>query len=114
MNTQTEIEIEAVRKIILSADDKITEHIKWNVPSFCYNGDDRITFNLHAKQGIQLIFHRGAKVKDSKDLEFNDDTGLLEWKAKDRAILSFTDLADIKSKSAKLKKLVRKWVKATA
>lgn len=30
-------EIEEVRKIILSAADDITEQIKWNAPSFCYN-----------------------------------------------------------------------------
>ena len=28
-------EIEEVRKIILSVDEQITEHIKWNAPSFC-------------------------------------------------------------------------------
>lgn len=35
-----------LREQILSSQKGITEHIKWNAPSFCYGGDDRITFNL--------------------------------------------------------------------
>ncbi|MEQ1646743.1 MAG: DUF1801 domain-containing protein, partial [Pyrinomonadaceae bacterium] len=53
-----------VREIILAADDSITEQIKWKGPSFCYNGDDRVTFNVR-DNAVLLIFHRGAKVKDS-------------------------------------------------
>jgi uncharacterized protein YdhG (YjbR/CyaY superfamily) len=50
-------DIATVRAIILEADDQITEHIKWNAPSFCDDGEDRITFNLHAKDRIRLVFH---------------------------------------------------------
>ncbi|HSF46597.1 MAG TPA: DUF1801 domain-containing protein, partial [Chitinophagaceae bacterium] len=35
-----------LRSIILDTDPKLTEQVKWNAPSFCYNGDDRITMNL--------------------------------------------------------------------
>ncbi|WP_234978377.1 DUF1801 domain-containing protein [Bacillus tuaregi] len=42
-------EISMVRQIILSTDQKITEHIKWNAPSFCYDGEDRITLTLMVK-----------------------------------------------------------------
>jgi uncharacterized protein YdhG (YjbR/CyaY superfamily) len=40
-------EIEEVRKIIQSANNQLTEHIKWKAPSFCYHQEDRVTFNLH-------------------------------------------------------------------
>ena len=35
--------IEDVRSAILASDDGITEHIKWNAPSFCWEGEDRVT-----------------------------------------------------------------------
>ena len=103
-------EIEEVRKIILSTDDKITEHIKWNAPSFCYEGEDRVTFNLHGKGFIRLVFHCGAKVKDRKTSEplIVDTSGILEWKAADRAMMKFND---VKAKEEKLREVIRKWLK---
>ena len=73
-------EIQEVRKIILDADQNLTEQIKWNAPSFCHNREDRITFNLHAKDHFKLIFHCGAKPKDTKTNRqlFNDETGLIK------------------------------------
>ena len=57
------VEIETLRASILNANENITEHVKWNAPSFCYHGVDRMTFNLRAQDRLQLIFHRGAKDK---------------------------------------------------
>ncbi|WP_338452689.1 DUF1801 domain-containing protein [Niallia oryzisoli] len=105
-------EIAMVRKIILSTDKKITEHIKWNAPSFCYEGEDRITFNLHGKGFFRLVFHCGAKVKDRNTNEqlIIDTSGLLEWKAVDRAMMKFTDKKDINAKEEKLKEIITKWL----
>jgi len=47
-------EIEAVRSIILKANPKIAEHVKWNVPSFYYK-DDLAAFHLRPKGFIQLV-----------------------------------------------------------
>ncbi len=69
-------EIEDIRLAILRSNDRITEQIKWKAPSFCYHGDDRVTFKLHPPDRIQIIFHRGAKVKDARDFAFEDRTGL--------------------------------------
>ncbi len=107
-------EIEKVRAIILDSNKQITEHIKWNAPSFCYMGDDRVTFHLHAKDRIQLIFHRGAKAKDSKGFSFEDSTGLLEWVARDRAVVKLHDMNDVKAKKAALVKVVNQWMKSTS
>mgnify|MGYP006057680267 CR=1 FL=1 len=109
-------ELEIVRNIILGADKKITEHIKWNAPSFCFNCEDRITFNLSKKDCIQLIFHRGAKVKEVKgDKPILDDaTGLLTWVSNDRAIAKFFSAQEINEKKEKLKKIVKQWIKITS
>lgn len=42
-------EIEEVRNIIISTNNRIIEKIKWNTPSFCVDDVDRITFNFHGK-----------------------------------------------------------------
>ncbi|MBS2967882.1 DUF1801 domain-containing protein [Metabacillus sp. KIGAM252] len=108
-------EIEEVRSIILAACGRLTEHIKWNAPSFCINGEDRITFNLRGKDSFRLIFHRGAKVREGTGKEplFPDETGLLEWAAPDRAIAVFTDMEDVMNKRGHLEEIVKTWIERT-
>ena len=106
-------EIEEVRKIILGANEAITEQVKWNAPSFCYKGDDRITFNFHKKDLIQLIFHRGARVKDNADFKFNDGTGLIEWLAKDRGVVRFKNMNEVEEKRKALSRVADQWMTET-
>lgn len=105
-----EEEIETVRDIVLNTSEQITEQIKWNAPSFCYNGQDRITFKLHPQNRIQLIFHRGAKVKDSTDFRFEDPTGLLKWLAEDRAMVQLSDMKEVNAKKDLLVKVINQWI----
>jgi hypothetical protein len=109
-------EIEEVRKINLSANDHIIEHIKWNAPSFCFNNDDRVTFNLQRKGFFRLIFHCGAKVKDhvGKGPLFDDTTGLLDWVTGDRAIVKLTDMSDVEDKRERLAEVVARWIEVTS
>ncbi|RKH79983.1 DUF1801 domain-containing protein [Corallococcus sp. AB045] len=107
-------EIQAVRAAILASDDTITERIKWKAPSFVHSGDDRVTFRLAPKGIFQVILHRGAKVKDTKGFAFEDDSGLVEWLAKDRGVVTLPDAKTVKAKKAALVKLVGRWMKATA
>ncbi|GMU07771.1 DUF1801 domain-containing protein [Corallococcus caeni] len=107
-------EIQAVRTAILASDASITERIKWKAPSFVHSGDDRVTFRLAPKGIFQVILHRGAKVKDTKGFAFEDESGLVEWLAPDRGVVSFPDAKTVKAKKAALVKLVVRWMKATA
>lgn len=108
-------EIEAVRTSILNANSQLTEGMKWNAPSFCYDNEDRITFNLHGKGFFRLIFHCGVKVneKAGKEPIFNDSTGLLDWLAGDRAVIKFTDMNDVAAKKEKLAAVINKWIEVT-
>lgn len=106
-------EIEQVRSIILGANEGITEHIKWNAPSFCYQGEDRVTFNLRPQNRIQLIFHRGAKVRKDSDFVFEDPSGMLKWASTDRAILVLKDMEEVETHKSALVKLVSQWMKST-
>ncbi|MHC0035331.1 DUF1801 domain-containing protein [Pseudoneobacillus sp. C159] len=89
--------------------------MKWNAPSFCYEGEDRITFNLHGKGFIRLVFHCGAMVKDRKTDEplIVDTSSILEWQATDRAMMKFTDKNDVKAKEDILREVITKWLKVT-
>jgi len=109
-------EIEEVRKIILNTNAHITEHIKWNAPSFCYKNEDRVTFNLQGKGYFRLVFHCGAKAKDNIKARplFEDTTGLLEWVAEDRGIVKIADMNDVEAKKVQLEQLVTKWLDVTS
>jgi hypothetical protein len=103
--------IERLRAAILDSNDRITEHIKWKAPSFCYAGEDRVTFRLYPEDRVQLIFHRGAKVKsDAADFAFDDHTGLLRWIANDRAVVALRDAEDAEAKRSALVEVVNRWV----
>jgi hypothetical protein len=67
---------------------------------------------LQPKDRVELVFHRGAKPKDNRAFHFDDPSGLLEFKAPDRAVISFTSLSDIKAKKSPLRELVRRWMTA--
>ena len=105
--------VEQLRAAILASDDGITEHVKWNAPSFRYAGDDRATFRLQPGDRLQLVLHRGARIRhDAGDFEFADDTGLLEWVAADRAVVTFQDLDDVAARGSAVVELVNRWVTA--
>ena len=107
-------EIEQLRLIILNADNRITENIKWNGPNYCFENEDRITMRIQPPKQIQLIFHRGAKkLPQPNDKIINDNSGLLFWKENDRAVASFKDINDIENSKSALKEIVIKWIKAT-
>lgn len=96
-------EVQAVRTIILKADRRIQERVKWNAPSFYY-GKDLAAFNLHAKDCAQLVllFPNGL---------VDDPTGVLEGEFKDRRWVKFYSGADVKKKSAALRSIIDLWVK---
>jgi len=104
---------EAIRNIILSADNEIAEHIKWNSPSFYYTGEikdfdakeykrDVAVLNL-SKQRIMLVLPTGARIIEGLDL--------LEGDFKDgRRIINFTDLNDVLAKASKLQLVIKSWL----
>lgn len=103
-------EIEAVRAIILAADSRIAEGIKWNAPSFSLT-EHFATFKLRPAETVQVVFHTGAKVKDNtKAMVIDDPLGMLTWAAKDRCVVTFTDLHDVKAKQATLTTIVNQWI----
>ena len=108
-------EIEYMRKIILNTGIGLTENIKWNGPNYSFNNEDRITMRIQPPKQIQLIFHRGAKVKEQPtDKLIKDEYNLLVWRENDRAIATFKSIADIEINEAKLTELIKSWIKAAS
>ena len=99
-----------LRDAILDASPDIQERIKWNAPSFGYAGNDRVTFRLRPRDQVQLIFHRGVAPRDATGFTFADSTGLLQWAAPDRAVLTFPEHDDLTDRTDEIVALVNRWM----
>ena len=95
-------EIQKVRAIILSADKKVEETIKWSTPTYMYKGNIA-SFTLTAKNFVSLMFHKGALIEDK--------SGLLEGDNKEVRVARFESLKDIASKKKALQGVIKAWVK---
>lgn len=106
-------EIEQLRRAILESDELIGESVKWNAPNFVFDGEDRVTFRLQPKDHVQLILHRGAKVRDDvQDFRFADPDGLVDWATPDRGVVTVADADDLQARAGAIVELVRRWVRA--
>jgi len=105
--------IEAIRKVILTTDNEIAEHIKWNSPAFYYNGEmkafdlkkykrDLLVINLH-RGNILLVFPTGATIKKN--------TTVLEGNYTDgRRLVKIVDMDDLKQKETSLHEAIKEWL----
>jgi hypothetical protein len=55
------VEMQRVREILLAADERLDECIKWQAPTFVFNGN-LASFNPRSKAHVSLLFHSGAKI----------------------------------------------------
>ena len=94
-------EIQKVREIVLSTDDRITEAIKWSSPTFIYKGNIA-SFFMNAKKFVSLMFHKGALIPN--------DHGLLEGDGTEARVARFHDLNDIVMKKDSLQKIILAWI----
>jgi uncharacterized protein YdhG (YjbR/CyaY superfamily) len=94
-------EIEAVRKIIKTANRKIAERIKWNAPSYYYK-QDLVTFNLRATRHVHLVFHHPAIVEIKSDL--------LQGDYKDRRVIYLRNMQEVKRSKKDLENIMSELV----
>ncbi|HTN18776.1 MAG TPA: DUF1801 domain-containing protein [Chitinophagaceae bacterium] len=95
-------EINTVRNLIKNASPKIAERIKWNAPSYYYK-EDLVTFNHRNRSRVHLVFHHIAIVKDKSPL--------LEGDYKDRRMMYFNSIDDIRAKEKELNRIIKGLVK---
>jgi len=103
--------IVALRRVVLAASPAIADGIKWNAPSY-RTTDYFATTHLRAAKGVGLILHFGAKKNaiSTTGVAIPDPAGLLEWLAKDRAMVLLSDEADLAAKAPALQALLREWI----
>ena len=102
--------VEGVRAALAGSGPDIGEQIKWNAPSFTRSGEDKLTFNIRPNMPLLLIFHRGAKAKDDTGFSFADKTGLMDWKAPDRAVVTIASQAEWDAEGEAIIALGRRWL----
>jgi hypothetical protein len=106
--------IEETRVAIIGSDPLVTEQVKWNAPSFCHRGEDRVTFNIRPNGTLLFVFHRGAKAKDgdAAGFAFDDLDGLMSWPAADRGLVTVGDLAQWNDRREAILALIPRWMAA--
>lgn len=105
-------QVELLRGIIMDSFPDLEEHIKWNAPSYVFNGEDRITFNTHYPDKVILVFHMGATKKEDKSAPkvYKDETGLVVWNSDIRGMVTFVSSEDVIVKKKDLQKIVADWL----
>jgi hypothetical protein len=87
------------REIILGADERVTESIKWKTPTFAYKGNIA-SFNP-SKRVVSVMFHRGAEIPGEHPR--------LEGEGKLVRTMRFTSLEDLEAGRADLEAAIRAW-----
>lgn len=105
--------VDLLRQVISASHPGLTEHIKWNAPSFVLEGVDRITLGLERRGGVRVVLHRGAKAMDATSFTFSDPEGLAAWPAPDRGVIVFKNADDVAGRSERLQALCERWLRET-
>jgi hypothetical protein len=96
--------MQRVREIVLGADDRVTEVIKWQTPTFVFNGN--IASFAPAKRFVSLLFHRGAEIPGKHPR--------LEGGSKLTRTMRFDDVTDVERHRKDLERAIRAWCKTKA
>jgi hypothetical protein len=91
----------AVRDVVLAADPRVGECIKWQAPTFTYEGNIA-SFFPKAKKHASLMFHTGGSLPDP--------TGILEGEGATSRSLKVFDHDDLATKTPAIQGLVRDWI----
>ena len=93
--------VQSVRQVILDADPRVTETIKWQAPTFLYRGNIA-SFYPKTKTHVSLMFHTGASLPDP--------SGVLEGDGDTSRVLRILNHDDLTAKTAAIRGLVTSWI----
>ena len=105
-------EIQMLRAIVCEVSPSIKEGVKWKAPSFRVD-EYFATINLREKQGVGVVLHFGAKVREvaAGPESIDDPDKLLKWLAKDRATVTFSGKEDIVARKQAFQAVLRQWIR---
>lgn len=89
-----------VRDVIMWADNRVTEYLKYGTVQFACNGD-LANFVQHDKKTVTLMFNRGAKIQG----RFSH----LEGGGPSARFMRFAEMSDVEALTAELSGIVRAW-----
>ena len=92
--------VERTRDIVLGADDRIGEVIKWSTPTFVYKGN-LASFQPRAKQFVSILFHEGASIPGEHPL--------LEGGGEHARYARIADEGELEARRPELESIVRAW-----
>lgn len=92
--------VAAMRQVILAADTRVGECIKWQAPTFTYKGNIA-SFFPGSKKHASLMFHQGAHIPG--------DHPILEGDARDGRSVKLASLEELEARKDELQDAVRAW-----
>jgi hypothetical protein len=111
-NPDTRAVVEAMCQTIGSISGVVTG-VKWNSVSFRVENEWFATINVHAKRGIMLILHAGAKGKPDTKSQLDHIPGAkgLTWLGVERAAINVESAVAWKSQWKSLHEVIAEWVR---
>lgn len=106
-------DVEALRALVLEAEPRLTEIVKWNSPSYVLGGVDRLTINAAGNGPVRLILHFGTRRAEDTAAApafAGDPEGLLTWHSNIRASLALPQAAELAAKREAILELIRAWL----
>ena len=89
-----------VREIIMEADPRMEESIKWQAPTFAYQGN-LMSFQPRSKKFVSAMWHRGSEIPGNHPI--------LEGDAALARVSRFANLDEVEVKKGDLETVVRAW-----
>ena len=89
-----------VREILLAADPRISDYIKYGSLLIGYEGD-LVSFVQVSKRNVNLMFNNGAKIPG----RFPH----LEGKGPNARFMRFNDLAEVNARAGELQRIAKAW-----
>jgi uncharacterized protein YdhG (YjbR/CyaY superfamily) len=92
--------VQRIRALVLGADARIEECIKWQAPTFTYRGN-LASFFPKSKQHASLMFHMGAKILGNHPR--------LEGSGGTSRVLKIGSVAEANAAKRELERIVKAW-----
>ena len=89
-----------IREIILGAEGRMTESVKWSAPTFSFEGN-LASFQPRTKKLVSLMFHRGSEIPGEHP-RLEGDAALVR-------VMRFKDLNDVEGQQKDIEAVVRAW-----
>ena len=91
----------AIREVLLQADKRMDECIKWQAPTFTFDGN-LASFFPKSKKHASLMFHQGAKLPGKHPL--------LEGTGNTSRVLKLDSIEAVRAARSDLQAIVRAWI----